>query len=48
MSQLARRPIFALRAKDGVRGAHFNKVREAEALFKTIANRLETNLREFQ
>jgi hypothetical protein len=29
MSQFARRPIFALRAKDGVRGAHFNKVRES-------------------
>jgi cellulose biosynthesis protein BcsQ len=48
MSQFARRPIFALRAKDGVRGAHFNKVREAEALFQTIANRLEKNLRAFQ
>jgi len=44
MSQFARRPIFELRAKDGVRGAHFNKVREAEELFETIAERLEENL----
>jgi len=48
MSQFARRPIFALRAKDGVRGAHFNKVRESEELFETIANRLEQNLRAFR
>jgi hypothetical protein len=47
MSQFARRPIFALRAKDGVRGAHFNKVREAEDLFHTIADRLEENLEQF-
>ncbi len=47
MSQFARRPIFALRAKDGVRGAHFNKVREAEDLFETIAVRLEENLEQF-
>jgi cellulose biosynthesis protein BcsQ len=46
MSQFARRPIFELRAKDGVRGAHFNKVIEAEELFKTIAERLERNLRQ--
>jgi cellulose biosynthesis protein BcsQ len=46
MSQFARRPIFELRAKDGVRGAHFNKVREAEDLFHTIADRLEENLGE--
>jgi len=47
MSQFARRPIFELRAKDGVRGAHFNKVREAEDLFDTIAGRLEQNLGQF-
>jgi cellulose biosynthesis protein BcsQ len=45
MSQFARRPIFELRAKDGVRGAHFNKVLEAETLFQTIADHLEQNLR---
>lgn len=47
MSQFARRPIFALRAKDGVRGAHFNKVKEAEVLFQTIAERLEANIELF-
>jgi cellulose biosynthesis protein BcsQ len=47
MSQFACRPIFELRAKDGVRGAHFNKVREAEELFETIAERLEQNLGKF-
>jgi cellulose biosynthesis protein BcsQ len=47
MSQFARRPIFALRAKDGVRGAHFNKVRESEDLFRAIAERLEENLGQF-
>ncbi|MDC7789620.1 AAA family ATPase [Rhodoplanes sp. TEM] len=44
MSQFARRPIFALRAKDGVRGAHFNKVIESEALFREIASRFEENI----
>ena len=48
MSQFAHRPIFALRAKDGVRGAHFNKVKEAEELFETIAERLEENVEEFE
>lgn len=47
MSQFARRPIFALRAKDGVRGAHFNKVRDAEKLFETIADQMEENLEQF-
>jgi hypothetical protein len=47
MSQFARRPIFALRAKDGVRGAHFNKVRDAGALFDKIASRLEENIEQF-
>ncbi len=48
MSQFARRPIFALRAKDGVRGAHFNKVKEADELFGTIAERFEENIEEFK
>jgi cellulose biosynthesis protein BcsQ len=47
MSQFARRPIFALRAKDGVRGAHFNKVRDAETLFGELADRFEENVEEF-
>lgn len=44
MSQSARKPIFELKAKDGVRGAHFNKVREAEAIFGGVADRLLENL----
>lgn len=45
MAQYARRPIFALRASDGVRGAHFSKVKDAHNLFEGIAVKLETNLR---
>jgi hypothetical protein len=45
MAQFARRPIFALRAADGVRGAHFSKVKDAYDLFKGISNKFETNLK---
>lgn len=44
MAQFARRPIFALRSSDGVRGAHFSKVKESYDLFESIAERFETNL----
>ena len=44
MSQSARKPVFELKAKDGVRGAHFNKVRESEAIFGGVADRLLENL----
>lgn len=44
MSQTANAPIFALRARDGVVGAHFAKVAEAEALFAEIAERLLANI----
>jgi cellulose biosynthesis protein BcsQ len=46
MSQTAHKPIFSLRAKDGVRGAHFNKVRDAEEIFRGVATRLIENVRE--
>lgn len=46
MSQTAHKPIFSLRAKDGVRGAHFNKVRDAEGIFRGVADRLIENVRE--
>ncbi|MET3761354.1 hypothetical protein [Sphingomonas sp. UYEF23] len=46
MSQTAHKPIFALRAKDGVRGAHFNKVRDAGDIYKDITQRLAENLAE--
>jgi cellulose biosynthesis protein BcsQ len=44
MAQFARRPIFALRSSDGVRGAHFSKVKESYDLFESIAERFEANL----
>jgi hypothetical protein len=46
MSQTAHKPIFSLKAKDGVRGAHFNKVREAEGIFSKLAEQLIVNLDE--
>jgi len=45
MAQFARRPIFALRSSDGVRGAHFSKVKDAGDLFKDIAVRFEAVLK---
>jgi cellulose biosynthesis protein BcsQ len=44
MSQTANAPIFALKAKDGVVGAHFAKVAEAESLFGGIGERLVENI----
>jgi cellulose biosynthesis protein BcsQ len=44
MSQTAHKPIFALKARDGVRGAHFNKVREAGTIFKQVTDQLSTNI----
>ena len=44
MSQTAHKPIFALRARDGVRGAHFNKVREAATIFKEVTEQLSANI----
>lgn len=46
MSQTAHKPIFALKAKDGVRGAHFNKVRDAGEIYKSISSNLLKNLSE--
>lgn len=40
MSQTANVPIFSLKAKDGVVGAHFAKVTDAETLFAAVAQRL--------
>jgi cellulose biosynthesis protein BcsQ len=44
MSQTANAPIFALKARDGVVGAHFAKVSEAERLYRDIAERLVENI----
>lgn len=40
MSQKTRKPIFELTSADGVRGAHFTKVKEAKDIFKTISSNL--------
>ena len=44
MSQTANAPIFELKAKDGVVGAHFAKVSDAEEIFCGIANVLLANM----
>jgi cellulose biosynthesis protein BcsQ len=44
MSQTANAPIFALKAKDGVVGAHFAKVIEAGKIYSNIAGLLLKNL----
>lgn len=44
MSQTSRKPIFELKARDGVVGAHFTKVRDAFQIFSGIAERLHENL----
>ncbi|MHB1402955.1 MAG: ParA family protein [Thiobacillus sp.] len=44
LSQSSRRPIFALRAADGVVGAHFAKVAEYKKTIEAIAARLEQNV----
>lgn len=44
MAQMAHKPIFALKAKDGVRGAHFNKVRDAGKIYDKITSQLIANL----
>lgn len=46
LSQSSRRPIFSLRAADGVVGAHFAKVAEYKKTIEAIADRLEKNVAE--
>lgn len=46
MSQSARKPVFQLKAKDGVRGAHFNKVKDAEDIFRSVTDQLVRNVDE--
>jgi len=45
MSQSAHKPIFELKARDGVRGAHFSKVKEAYDIFEGVAAGIERNMR---
>ncbi|EKO5125282.1 ParA family protein [Vibrio fluvialis] len=44
MSQTSKSPIFELKAKDGVVGAHFSKVEEARDIFKNITLNLLRNI----
>tara|TARA_R110002110_G_scaffold110559_1_gene275518 strand:- start:873 stop:1868 length:996 start_codon:yes stop_codon:yes gene_type:complete len=44
MSQDGRKPIFSLKAKDGVVGAHFAKVKDSKNIFSDIASNLQKNL----
>lgn len=44
LSQNANTPIFCLQAKDGVVGAHFNKVRDYKDVIREIADTLQANI----
>lgn len=44
MSQTSKTPIFQLKSKDGVVGAHFAKVLSAKALYENIANNILKNI----
>ena len=44
MSQSSRKPIFGLVSGDGVRGAHFAKVKDAERTFMAVADGLAKNI----
>lgn len=45
MAQNARAPIFKLGASDGVVGSHFLKVKEIRETFKSIADKLDGNIK---
>lgn len=40
MSQSARAPVFGLKASDGVRGAHFSKVKDARETFGVVSEEI--------
>lgn len=44
MSQSSRKPIFSLKSSDGIVGAHFVKVGEAETIFSEISDRFLENI----
>lgn len=48
MSQLAKAPIFKLSNKDGVVGAHFAAVSDADEIYKKISEQLMTRLNEME
>jgi cellulose biosynthesis protein BcsQ len=47
MSQTSRKPIFCLKSADGIVGAHFAKVNDAERMFSGIARRFQENIEKF-
>lgn len=47
MSQTNNSPIFCLKSKDGVVGAHFKKVQDANNIYSNIANNLLSNMGDF-
>lgn len=44
LSQTSRKPIFGLKARDGVVGAHFTRVKEYEQIISYIADRVLENV----
>lgn len=44
MSQVKRKPIFALKSADGIVGSHFTRVTTAQKNFEKIASRFKENL----
>lgn len=46
LSQLHRKPLFALKSADGIVGSHFTRVARAEEIFSSIADRFEENMGE--
>lgn len=44
MSQTSCKPIFILKGVDGIVGAHFDKVKQFDAVMEKIADNLETNI----
>ena len=44
LSQSAHKPIFALTSKDGVVGAHFQKIKEYESVVEIIVNNMLLNM----
>lgn len=44
MSQISSKPIFSLKSADGIVGAHFDKVKQFEAVIKSIAQKFESNV----
>jgi hypothetical protein len=46
LSQSSNVPIFDLKAKEGVVGAHFNKVKEYEIVLSDMVDKLMTNIGE--